>query len=353
MNLLTLLWWSSLVFGLAALVWMGILIGLRLVRERSESQRATDQARVRALFLSIMAGDDTAEIGLRPYARRARLMAETLLEILALVRGDEKDRLLVRLTGIGTPETLRRRLERGSRAGRLAAAEALAAFPAPATTDALRAALVRSQDVEFKIAIWTSLIESEVAPPLGEMLLEISRQSPRDVLLFEPVVRRAATASPASAVEIFAQSGVPPATRALLADALGAARDYQALDVLLEGARAPDIEVRIASVRALGLLGHPLAGQAVVAALADDVWEVRAAACEAAGRIGLIEAAPALTVALGDEAWWVRFRAGEALANFGERGRAALIVATTAGQDTIRRAASLALAERGLAETMA
>jgi HEAT repeats len=348
--MLALLWWSSLVFGAAALVWMTGLILARLLRERIDQKRAADQARVRALFLEIMAGDADAAQRLTPYAKRARLMAETLVEVLGLVRGAERGRLTGGLANLGVAEHLRLRLNRGGKAGRIAAAEALAAFPDVATVDALRASLGRSRDGDFRVAVLTALLDMQDAPPLQDMLIDLANRDLQDSLLYEPVIRRAAAESPLEALQVFLLSETPSATRAVLADALGASGDYRAVEPLCRTAAAPELELRIASVRALGLLGHPAAEGAVTSAFSDPAWEVRSAACESAGRIGLVRASPLLIQALGDPAWWVRFRAGEALAALGEKGVSSLRMAVGIDQDVVRRAASLALAERGMAE---
>ena len=348
--MLAFLWWSSLVFAAAALAWMAGLIMARLLRERADRKRAAGQASVRALFLAIMGGDAEAELRLKPYCRRARLMAEALLEVLGLVGGAERDRLIECLSRLGVADRMRLRLDRGSKAGRIAAAEALAAFPDVATVDALRSALGRAREGDFRVAVLTALLDMEAAPPLQDILKDIADRGLQDSLLYEPVIRRAAAASPLEALDVFILSGAPSATQAVLADALGASGDYRAVEPLSRAAAAPELELRIASVRALGLLGHPAAEEAVTTAFSDSEWEVRSAACEAAGRIGLVQAAPSLVAALGDSAWWVRFRAGEALAALGDKGIAGLRMAVGIDQDVVRRAASLALAERGLAE---
>ncbi|MFN4297711.1 MAG: HEAT repeat domain-containing protein [Brevundimonas sp.] len=353
MSFLALLWWSSLLFGAAALVWMAGLILARLWRERTDRKRAADEARVRSLFLEIMAGEADAEQRLSPYAERARLMAETLVEVIGLVRGAERERLIDGLARLGVAERLRLRLNRGGKAGRVAAAEALAAFPDVATVDALRASLGRSCDGDFRVAVLTALLDMEAAPPLQDMLIDLANRDLHDSLLYEPVIRRAAAATPMEALDVFLLSEAPSATRAVLADALGASGDYRAVEPLCRTAAAPELELRIASVRALGILGHPAAEEAVMTAFSDAAWEVRSAACESAGRIGLVRAAPMLVQALGDPAWWVRFRAGEALAMLGDKGIAGLRMAVAIDQDVVRRAASLALAERGLTETAA
>lgn len=350
MSLLAFLWWSSLVFGAAALVWMSGLIVGRLLRERVDGRRAADQTSVRMLFLALMGGEAEAELRLKPYCRRARLMAEALLEILGLVRGAERERIIESLARLGVHDRLRLRLHRGSKAGRIAAAEALAAFPDVATVEALRSALGRSRDGDFRVAVLTALLDMEAAPPLQDILREVGDRGLQDSLLYEPVIRRAAAAAPLDALDVFILSAAPAATRAVLADALGASGDYRAVEPLGQTAAAPELELRIASVRALGLLGHPAAAEAVTNALSDPAWEVRSAACEAAGRIGLVQAAPSLIHALADPAWWVRFRAGEALAALGDKGIAGLRLAVRIDQDVVRRSASLALAERGLAE---
>jgi HEAT repeat protein len=350
-SMLALLWWSSLVFAAAALVWMSGLIMARLLRERADRKRASDQASVRILFLEVMGGDAESELRLKPFCRRARLMAEALLEMLGLVRGAERQRLIECLLRLAVADRLRLRLNRGSKAGRIAAAEALAAFPDRKTVDGLRSALTQSRDGDFRVAVLNSLLDMDASPPFQDILREVAHRGLRESLLYEPVVRRAAAASPLEALDAFIASKAPAATRAVLADALGASGDYRAVEPLSETATAPELEVRIASVRALGLLSHPAGGTAVMKAFSDPAWEVRSAACEAAGRIGLVQAAPSLVDALADPAWWVRFRAGEALAALGDKGIAGLRMAVGIDQDVVRRAASLALAERGLAET--
>lgn len=332
----------------AALVWMTGLVLARLLREGSDSKRAGDEAQIRRLFLAILSGDVGAETQLKPYQMRARLMAEALVEVLGLVRGAQQDRLIESLARLGLPARLRLRLDRGSKAGRIAAAEALAAFPDVATVDALRSALVRSRDGDFRVAVLTALLDMDAAPPLQDMLTDIARRGLQDSLLYEPVIRRAAKATPTEALDVFILAFAPSPTRAMLAEALGASGDYRAVEPLVRTAADSDLELRIASVRALGLLAHPAGEAAVTAALTDAAWQVRSAACEAVGRIRLVQAAPRLRQALGDPVWWVRFRAGEALAILGDPGVAILRTAIEDEHDVVRRAASLALAERGL-----
>lgn len=326
------------------------LILMRLARARADRRRSADQARVRGLFLEIIAGEAEAEAHLKPFRRRARLMAEALLEVVGLIRGADRERLVDCLARQGVTDRLRRRLSRGRKAGRIAAAEALAVFPDVQTVEALQAALRRARDGDVRVAILTTLLDLEAAPPLRTLLADIAAEGLQGSWLYEPIVRRAAAEAPTEALTAFSDPRLAGDTRAVLANALGAAGDYRAIEALMRGATKGALELRIASIRALGLLRHPAAEPALRAALIDPAWEVRSAACEAAGRIGLVQTTPQLVEALGDPAWWVRFRAGEALTVLGEKGVAALRLAARVDHDAVRRAASLALAERGLSE---
>ena len=105
----------------------------------------------------------------------------------------------------------------------------------------------------------------------------------------------------------------------------------------------------MAAISALGVLAHPAGGETVTAALDDADWEVRAAACEAVARMGIRKAIPDLVMRLADGVWWVRFKAAEALTRMGPVGIEGLRLAAGTGDDVVRRAAALALAEKGLA----
>lgn len=349
MGLLSGLWWASLVLAAAALLWMGWLILARLRRERVDARRAADGRAVSLAFVAIMSGDEDAPARLAPFEHRARLVAETLLELLSLVRGAERERLIASLRGLNLDERLRARLFRGGRAGRLAAAEALASFPGEATRVALENLYRSAGDAELRVAAVRALIEIGAPPRIEDLLIELESRALTDSPLYRPVVRRVAADAPEPALLAMERVAFSPAGCALLADALGAMGDYRALGPLMLTASSGQAVVRAASVRALGELGHPAAEAAIGQALTDAEWEVRSEACEAAGRIGAATLTPALVERLADEIWWVRFRAAEALAALGAAGTEALKLAARAPSDVMRRSAAMALAERGIA----
>ena len=349
MSGLLLLWWMSIALAATALVWMSALIIGRLFREQRIARRVRDRDRACDAFLDVMNGSGDALGRLSGVDHRARLMGEALLELLAMVRGVERDRLITALRSINMDDRWRRRLFRGRIAGRMVAAEVLSIFPSPETVSALRQALAATRSGNLRVALMRSLIELDAAPPLAQVLQDISRSRGSESLLYLPLMGRLVNADTRAALRAFGDPETPPRARVILAEALGASGDFGALEPLCITTRAPDIELRIASVRGLAAMGHPAAEARILAALEDPVWMVRSAACEAAGRIGLMAAVPLLIAQLSDPVWWVRFRAGEALSALGPAGLRGLRAAVVGPGDIPRRAASLALAERGLA----
>ncbi len=315
--LLNQLWMTSLLLMAAALAWMSWLILSRLFRERSQANRAEHRKSVSRAYLQIMGGDAEGEARLQAYQHQARLLAESLLEVMGLVRGAERERLVAALTRLEVDATLRDRLNRGSRTGRLAAAEALAAFSSQATTAALSSLYMASRDGEVRIAAIRSLIEIDAAPSIEAVVVDLEKRGETESLQHLPVLRRLASADPDAALAVFNSPDRSPTLRAVLAEALAGSGAYSCLPALIDATSDPNAALRLAAVRGIGQLAHPAASAAVEAALHDAAWDVRAEACATAAKLGARQLAPSLTACLNDAEWWVRFRATEALQTLG------------------------------------
>lgn len=343
--MLLLLWYIALGMVAAALCWMAALVVGRFFREAAERRRAIDRAAVNKGLVLLLQGSADAARRLAPYVGRAELMAGVLLDFLSLVRGGDRQRVLDGLRDLGVDEALRRRIRRGSRAGRLLCLEALSAFPGPETEAALQA-LSSDRDPDLRLAALRGLVDSDGAVDVGRLLDEVTGGGlPNSPLVSDLIAAAVARDAPA-ALDAVERTDLSPTARAMLLEALGSAGDYGAIPRLVEAAHAPDAEVRAAAVRALGRLRHPAGGPAFDEALADEDWLVRGAAAEAAGGAGLLTLADRLAGALADEVWWVRFQAAEALAAMGQKGLERLRAAAESGPDVAKRAAALALAER-------
>lgn len=345
MAFLSLIWITALVMIGLALCWMSGLILMRLVHARAAARRAKDRAAVVTGLSAILQGDLAGADLLAPYGDRARLMAEALLEFQALVRGSEQEQLLEVLRRKGLVEILAQRLRRGSLAGRLASLEALAALGGEEALAAMRRA-ASDAGPEMRMAAIKGLADSGAPPSVGRLLdYAVSGELPASRLYAE-VLRKVVGADPQAAAAALARTDLPPSLRGLLLEALGRAGDYAILPSLIEAADSPEVEVRIAAIRALGALQHPAGEAAISRAVADEQWIVRSAAAEAAGASGFERLGEALDHLLGDPEWWVRFRAGEALLKLGREGVERLRAAAASERPLAQRAAELALAER-------
>jgi HEAT repeat protein len=347
LNVLQLLWWSSLLLAGLALLWLLGLICVRLVREGADARRRTARQAIRRVYLAVMTGAGEPEDLLKPYQTRSRLLAETLLELQGLVRGAERERLIEALRRAGVEQQLRSRLTRGSRIGRLAAVEALSAFPSDAVCSDLWALHCRSENAELRVATLRTLIAIGARPRIQDLIYYLQTEAEGASLQYAPVLRQLTLEDPEDALNALALAGLPVAAQAITIEALGASGHDRAMPVLCEMSKARDPVLRMAAVRALGSLAHPGVKSAVGAALSDDAWEVRAEAATAASLIGGKDLIKSLVIQLEDPVWWVRLRAADALTRLGAGGLEALRAAVSSPLEATRRSASLALAGFG------
>ncbi len=339
------LWAVSVGLAGAALLIMCGLIVSRLLAHRRDSALAAHRRVLIPLLLG-EAGDDVVRAAV---PKRSLILNDLAIELIQLVRGEERDRFVATATRLGVTDELRRVLARSSVRSRIVAAEPLAHFPDPLTTDALEAAL-EDRNSEVRLAAALSLAGSDRAPEARRLIellrLGTSEQSMLIVALFQEISRT----RPGEIRELIDDVDCMPAVKAAAIEALAASGDYALVPAIVAlalvsdpmGAELPRY------LRALGAFQHPAAAPAIVRWLDAPTSWVRSAAAEAAGRVGLLETAETLSGLLDDPDWWVRFRAGEALVRLGEPGRRLLACCSRDGSDRVRSAAQLTLAEQAV-----
>jgi len=342
------IWATAVALGAGAVLWMSTLILLRLIHQRREARRAHDRRQLERAFVSILQTGEDRDGALTPYAGRARLMAEALLDFLSLVRGHDRDVVLSALMALDVPRTLRRRLSVGSLAGRRVCLEALAAFPGEDTAKALWA-VADTGSPDMRLTALRSLHETRGGVSFDHLLFQLRMGALPTSPLVGEFLRMLVAEDPVAAAQTLDSLSLSPPVEVLLLDALGSAGEYAVLPILMRRAASPAAEVRAAAVSALGALNHPAAEPAIRTALGDDEWQVRASAAQAAGAIRLAGLADALAARLEDPVWRVRFLAAGALAKLGPEGRRRLEQAAISPINLGSETAALALAERGLA----
>ena len=324
---------------------ISILIGL--VAHRGWANRRADvRRREREHYIDLLKARAERSVG-SPVGPAGDVLADLTVEILDLVRGDEKARFAERVAQAGVAETLRARLRRGDRRKRILAAAALANFGDQATRAALIEALDdRSRGVRMTAA-HSLAIDGHALPP-KEMIRRLGIGEREMSLLSVLLLVEMARSDAGNVRSLLSDAAAAPAVKVATADALALCDDFAAVPIiaaLIMGAdpRASELP------RYLGALAefeHPAGSAAVLHSLQSPSAKVRAAAARAAGRIGIESALDRLECLLGDGDWWVRFQAAQALLRLGDEGKARLDRTAHRNEEPARETAALTLAEQ-------
>jgi len=201
---------------------------------------------------------------------------------------------------------------------RLQATQALMATAAPSEEPLIEALIRDEQPAIQRAAVWC--LRRVQSPRLARAVLDLAGSQPRilrrhilEVLaenrqqVLGPLVDRLTMGTKRDDVR----------TSLALAEMMGVPG---LLEHVLPHASSEDLEVRIATARALSAYPHPSSSRVLVGLLNDDAWQVRAQAATGLGAIGAREAVSNLDEAITDPNWWVRLRSALALRRLGEPG---------------------------------
>jgi HEAT repeat protein len=340
----TLIWvvsWS--LCGLAGLVLCGLMIH-RSSANRRELALELERARYLELLKS-NAGFPAGQTG-----PADDVLTDVAVEILELVRGEEKHRFAERVSRAGVAAKLHGRLRRGSVRTRILAAAALANFADEKSEAALTAAL-HDPNREVRLAAAHSLAAGGRGPSLMDVALAlgINEQdgSLRTVMLLSEMARSRID----DVRSLLSDARVSAGLRSLAALVLAKRGDLVSLPrvIALANDAAPDAGELSRYLQAIAEFGHPAAFAVVLRSLESPMAEVRAAAARAAGQIGTTSGLAGLERLLADADWWVRFDAARALVRLGEEGLARLRNAALGSVEPAGETARLTLAEAGRA----
>lgn len=330
-----------------AMVSVGILlllVFLRLFSTFIVRRRARRRKDVVRLFL----GDEpSASAGQARYSKD--LITAVSMEMIQMVRGEEKERFVNRARLLGVDRHLRGRLRLGGPRARLESAEALGAFHDETTFERLRVALDDSSP-DVRLAAALSLAAAHQAPDVAHVVERLRLGTEEDSLLVVSLFRSIAEDRPEQIRNLIEDPAVEPLVKAAAVEALAGTGDYTLVPSISALAVAADSNDPTLPryLRALAALGHPAAAEAVVDGLQRDNVNVLIAAARTAGTIGLTDCAPRLAELLEHENWWLRFRAGEALLRLGPVARETLMQKAVDGSPRAQEAALAILAEQGV-----
>lgn len=342
--MLRLIWDISLLLAGFALGVMMLLVLLRIGSTWRQNHMFIARRRVAPLLLggTAISSDRLEDI---PDA----VVTQLTLELIQLVRGEERTHFVEKATALGVPGRLVRQLRSFSRRRRIIAVRGLALFEDSVSRKALLRALTdRSDDVRMAAAL--ALARSEDPPALTALVERLTLRNDRSSLLTISLFRHYADHAPDQVQALVLDTELSLSIRLAAIEALAATGDYRLVPAIVElGLRVPEESEELPRyLHALGKIGHPAARDAVLAGLASRSMPARVAAAGAAGRIALLESADQLAALLDAPEWWVRFRAAEALFLLGDTGIAHLRDTAANGGEQAREAAATMLAERGI-----
>ena len=278
------------------------------------------------------------------------VLTDLAVDILELVRGEEKATFARRMAGAGVSDRLRLRLRRGRVQTRILAASALANFRDAETVAALTDAL-RDNNREVRLTAAFSLAAYGNLPPVREVIRRLGIGERETSLRIMMLLVELAEADVGDVRSLLADAAVPPAIKAAACEALARCDDFAAVPLVVELAMAADpaADELPRLLAALAQFEHPAGSGAILHCLQSTSARVRAAAAQAAGRILVVPALDRLEQLLGDDDWWVRFDAAQALLRFGEEGRRRLQHLARQAAEPAHETAALVLAEQAAA----
>lgn len=338
------IWHLSILLSALSLVIMLFLIARRLLQERWARVAADQRRQLMTALIAFTENRDREALKATVLGVPAGTAIDAGFEFISLLRGEERDDVLVAFNECGLSARVGRQLRKGNVAERVHAAEMLAALGSEDASANLLAALTQDRSREVRIAAAIALCDLGSLPLLGTALDFVGVAGQRSRRLIELFRRFPRSRFNELAVHA-SRADASPFIRAAAVDALAHAGGFGFADFFanLAGDAAP--EVVAAAVRALGLTGHAEAPAILKRAMTNDDWDVRAAAAESAGRLGLPELAAPLSRLMGDEVWTVRYAAANALRSFGQPGERLLREIASAEVSRSQRTASLILAE--------
>lgn len=303
--------WVSGVFALGCLAVTLVLCLRRLIDERHSLELLAADTRLLTQVLVAIEdnGEDPRDALAAADDRRIRRVFSHLFQ---LVRGDERERLLMLAQSHDVVGPLVSEVRHPSLHRRVEAMRALEYLPVKEAHAVLTYAMCEDTSHIARMEAAAILARSgELLGPANVLwVLDAANRPP--TRLHRAILRASARTHTDELVHL-CQLERYAYVRPLLVESLGWCEDFSRLEVLERMAQAPEPGVRVAALKAARQLGHPGAADWVMASMLDPEPFVRIHAANACAALDLTSSIPLLKAMLRDSSWWVRMRAAQAL----------------------------------------
>lgn len=314
------------ILGLNAILLAAIALA-KIKRERFERLENAVREDLTERLLPLLEGETGTQLSVPPPGSvRGSAAFETVLSLIAVLKGDARDRLVGLLEDWGYIGYLIRRSRTKNTARRLRCMMQLGGTHSLRAVARLTAVLLHDRSPEVRI-VAAEALGAIGHPPSVHVLLDAARSPTRfqELRLASVLSGMGTTALPAL-TRFLSENDTRLVSLALdiLTD-IGAVTDPAPVIALLAH-RSPEVRARAATL--LGIAGIVEAIPALVFASRDSIWFVRLRIVKALAAIGLPDDAQvraacfaALIHLLYDDTWHVRRHAAAALAAAGPQGR--------------------------------
>lgn len=295
-----------------ALAMAALLLFLVMRRDRQERASLASAEMIRSLTRELMSGGEGGGAG--PVFRQAR-PAERLAAIshlVQLLRGEDRDRLVLLAQDEGLLDDALRRARRSNPRQQIDALRLLGSIGGPHAVEMLGLVLREDPSLDTRLEAAALLARLDALPDPEDLIEYLCLWDARITPLHRTLFRLLATSHPIELFALAQSADLPPAVRALVIDALGWTEDFSALPLLADAATDMHAPVRLAALDSAIRLGHPGSAGWILPLLDDPEPPVRARAIRACQMMQLRQGLPVIHALRGDPSPWVRLRAQQA-----------------------------------------
>lgn len=336
MNLLPIVFYSSLGLTAASILLFSVIVFLRFRTDRSERSQREFEKTADALLVSYLAGETPLEAVLAPLRKNPRAAARLLARHWTELGPEGRSRLHPVYAAFPFLREELSSIVSHDWVTRLRATERLACLGDPGAVPALTKAL-GDEVLAVRFAAARSLCILGRSETVGQILSSLDLPGEMSRRRVAEVLSELGPLAEEPVLAILETPGLSETQLTVAVRTAGMLRSPRAISGLLALLGNESPEVRLNAVRALASIGDTSAVAPVSKLSEDSSWEVRNAVMQALGRLGALDWSHLLLKGLSDSSWWVRFSSAQGLYALGPQGVELLRDAATVHSDVFAR----------------